>query len=403
MKSHFLSKRLERVQQSATLKMATATRALIQKGYSVANFSIGEPHFLVDDSIKAAAIQAINNNQNRYTPVPGTLELRKKIGAKLKRENRLTYTEAMISVATGAKQSLFNALIALLNEGDEVLIPSPYWTSYPEMVELAGGTPRYLVTSEKEHFKLSPSTLRTALNEKTKILILNSPCNPTGAVYSEAELRALWEVLQDSSVFILSDEIYEHLVFSPHQMTSFASLSPKAFERTLTINGFSKAFSMTGWRLGYAAGPLAVIEAMNLIQGQSTSGPNAIAQAAGEAALDLDSSFFEAQQKELSHLKQVMMQGLQSASDLFWKEPAGTFYLFVNISAYKKSQTPSGKAINTSEELALYLLEEAHVATVAGSGFGQDDYLRLSFATSPDQIKQGTQRLVKALHQLRSK
>lgn len=403
MESLLLSKRLQRVKQSATLKMASATRELIQKGHSVINFSIGEPHFLVAESIKQAAIKAIKENKNRYTPVPGNLDLRKKIVRKLKKENDLDYKESMVSVATGAKQSLFNALMALLNEKDEVLIPSPYWTSYPEMVQLAGGTARFVETHEKEDFKLSPSALASALNQNTKVFLLNNPCNPTGSVYSAAELKGLWEVLKHSKTFIISDEIYEHLIFPPHRFTSFASLSPEAFQRTLTVNGFSKAFSMTGWRLGYAAGPEELMNAMNLIQGQSTSGPNSIAQSAAEAALDLGPEFFRKNQEKLLQLKTLMLEGLQDAPSLSWKEPAGTFYLFVNIAAYKERYTPQGRVIKNSEDLALYLLEEAFVATVAGSGFGQDDYLRLSFAISEEQIKKGTQQLVKALNQLLSK
>jgi len=403
MKPLLLSKRLNKVKQSATLKMASATRVLIQKGQPVINFSIGEPHFWVNESIKKAAIQAIEKNKNRYTPVPGTLDLRKKISEKLKRENHLEYSPEMISVATGAKQSLFNALLALLDEGDEVLIPSPYWTSYPEMVQLAGGTPIFVPTLEKDHFKLSPSVLRKALTPKTKAFILNNPCNPTGSVYHLDELRALWEVLKESSAFVISDEIYEHLVFSPHKFTSFASLSQEAFQKRLTVNGFSKSFSMTGWRLGYSAGPKPLIDAMNLIQGQSTSGPNSIAQEAAMAALDLGEDFFQNHQGELCVLKDTLISELQMVPGLTWLEPEGTFYLFLNIANYKNKKTPKGDIISSSEELALYLLEEAFVATVAGSGFGNDDFLRLSFAAPLEEVKKGAQQIAGALNQLLSK
>lgn len=402
MDSGFLSKRMSRVQESATLKMAVATRALIARGEKVINLSIGEPHFPVPESVQKTAIQAILDGKSRYTPVPGNLELRKKIADKFLNENGVQYKPEQISVATGAKQSLFNAFLAVLNEGDEVIIPAPYWTSYPEMVRLAGGVPRILPSSPSNQFKITPETLAPLLTPKTKVLLINNPCNPTGTVYDKLELISIWECLKKTQTLVFSDEIYEHLVLEKKTFTSFASISDDAFSRTLTVNGFSKSFAMTGWRLGYAAGPLPLIQAMNTIQGQSTSGPNSIAQEGALAALDLGPEYFRAIQKELSRLCDVLMGALSHCSELSYQRPEGAFYLFVNISSFKGRTTPKKRLISSSDELALYLLEEGHVAVVPGSGFGNDDYVRLSFAANEATVKEGARLMIAALNQLKS-
>ncbi len=394
------AQRLGRVQESATIKMAAATRKLMAQGHEVINFSIGEPHFPVPASVQEAAIAAVRAGKSRYTPVPGTAELRGRICRKLAEENGLTYSPEQISVATGAKQSLYNLMMALLDDGDEVLIPAPYWTSYPEMVKLAGGTPVILPTTMATGFKISPAQLKAAVGPKTKLFLLNNPSNPTGSVYGRAELQALAAVLKGTQVWVCSDEIYERLLLVDEPYTSFAALSPDAYARTITINGFSKAFAMTGWRLGYAAGSLPLIQAMNLIQGQSTSGANSLAQEAGVRALELGGDYYAPILAELKAGAALMTAGLAGCDLLTAYRPDGAFYLFVDISRTKGKKTGEGKTIHSSEDLALYLLEVGHVSTVPGGGFGDDDFLRISFAAPPDTIRAGARRIVEALAKL---
>ncbi len=396
-----LAERLSRVEESATLKMAQATRAVMAQGHSVINFSIGEPSFPVPMKVQEAAIEAIRKNKSRYTPVPGIPELREKIAKKLKEENGLTYTTDQIVVSLGAKQALYNFMMAVLNPGDEVIITSPYWTSYPEMVKMAEGNPVIIQTEEKNDYKLSPELLKAHLTNKTRAIILNSPSNPTGSVYSKEELAALANVLKGTNVIVCSDEIYEKLLLGDKKFTSFGALSEDAFNRTLTINGFSKSYAMTGWRLGYAAGPTKLIKAMTLIQGQSTSGANSVSQYAALAGLDMKPEEFKPIIDELKRCRNQMAAYFSDCKLVSFSLPEGAFYFFLNISKVLGKSTADGKKISHSEDLSLYLLEKGHVSTVAGSGFGNDNYLRLSFSASEADIKEGCKRVIEALQALR--
>ena len=396
-----LANRLSRVEESATLKMAAVTRALVEKGVSILNFSVGEPHFPVPASVQEAAIQAVKAGKNRYSPVPGNADLRARLARKLQEENGLKYKVEEIAVSIGAKQAIYNLMMATLNEGDDVLVPAPYWTSYPEMVKLCGGNPVILATDEKSGFKLTPQALKKGLTSKTKMLLLNSPSNPTGSVYSKIELQGLADVLKGTEVWVCSDEIYEKLLFTETSFTSFASLSDDAFSRTITINGFSKAFAMTGWRLGYAAGPLPLIKAMLLIQGQSTSGANTLAQAAAVTALELGSDYFKTINRELRQCRDLMGDLFSKCPLLSFYLPDGAFYLFVNISKVLGKRTLEGRALINSEEMALHLLEKGHVSTVPGSGFGSDVHLRLSFSARAEDIREGCRRVIQVLEDLR--
>lgn len=396
-----LATRLSRVEESATLKMAQATRAVMAQGHSVINFSIGEPSFPVPMKVQEAAIQAVKSNKSRYTPVPGIPELREKIAKKLKNENGLNYTTDQIVVSLGAKQAIYNFLMATLNQGDEVIIPSPYWTSYPEIVKLAEGNPVIIKTEEKNDFKISPALLKANITSKTRVLFINSPSNPTGSVYSKEELLALADVLKGTNILVCADEIYEKLLLGDKVFTSFGTLSDDAFNRTVTINGFSKSYAMTGWRLGYAAGPLKIIKAMILIQGQSTSGANSVSQHAALAGLEMKPEEFKEIVDELKRCRKQMAACFSEFNLVSFSLPEGAFYFFLNIGKVLGKSTSDGKKIQNSEELSLYLLEKGHVSTVAGSGFGDDNYLRLSFSASEADIKEGCRRVISALELLK--
>lgn len=396
-----IATRLSRVEESATLKMAQATRAVMAQGHKVINFSIGEPCFPVPMKVQEAAIQAVKGNKSRYTPVPGILELREKIAKKLREENGLNYTPDQIVVSLGAKQAIYNFLMATLNPGDEVIIPSPYWTSYPEMVKLAEGNPVIIQTEEKNDFKISPSQLKAHITSKTRAVFFNSPSNPTGSVYSREELKALAEVLKGTNILVCSDEIYEKLLLGDKTFTSFGSLSEDAFQRTVTINGFSKSHAMTGWRLGYAAGPTKIIKAMILIQGQSTSGANSVAQYAALAGLDMKPEEYKAIVDELKKCRSLMAACFSDCNLVSFSLPEGAFYFFLNIGKVLGKTTPEGKKITNSEDLSLCLLEKGHVSTVSGSGFGNDNYLRLSFSASEAEIQEGCKRVIQTLQLLK--
>ncbi|MBI3557147.1 MAG: pyridoxal phosphate-dependent aminotransferase [Deltaproteobacteria bacterium] len=395
-----LSSRLDGVAESSTLKMNAAARELAAKGHKVVNLTAGEPDFPVLDPVKDAAIAAITGNFNKYTPAAGIPELRKGLTRKFEKDNGLAYTPEDIIVTVGAKQAIFNFLLATINSGDEVIIPGPYWVSYPDMVKLAGGWPVTVDTDAKAGFKLTPAQLKGALTPKTRALILNAPSNPTGVVYTRGEMQALAKVLEGTDVWVVSDEIYEKLIFEG-EFTSFAALSPDAFKRTLTVNGFSKTYSMTGWRLGYAAGPKPLIAAMALLQGQSTSGANSVAQRAALAALDLPDSAFKPMVEAFRRRRDRMAEIFSAAGNFSFVKPAGAFYFFLNVEqAYGKAYNHD-QVLTGSEDLAFYLLNAAHVGTVPGNGFGADAYLRLSFAVSDSDVEEGSKRIVDAIAKLR--
>lgn len=387
-----LADRLKCVAESATLKMNAAAKALAAQGVRVINFSVGETDFEPFVSVRDAVVAAVEQNFNKYTAVPGIPELRKALSEKLARENGLTYKPEEICVTVGGKQAIFNFLLAALNPGDEVIIPAPFWVSYPEMVKIVGGSPVILPTTRESRFKISEDQLRSSITPKTKALILNSPSNPTGMMYSKVELEALARVLEDTNIWVLSDEIYERLVYDG-KFVSFASLSQDAFGRTLTVNGFSKTYAMTGWRIGYAAGPKRLIDAMSMIQGQSTSGAASIVQKGALAALSVPSPEIEKQATSLRARRAIMSETLKKAEKLRFVEPDGAFYFFIDVSAY----LPKGLS---TDDLALNLLKTANVATVSGSGFGLDGHLRLSFALSEADVREGCEKIVAALGKL---
>jgi aspartate aminotransferase len=395
-----LSTRLNGVAESATIKMAAAARALAAKGVKVVSFSVGEPDYAPPAPACKAAIDAIHAGFHKYTPVPGIQELRVRLSKKFKDENGLDYPPERIDVTLGAKQAIFNFLLAVVSPGDEVIVPSPYWVSYPEMVKLAGGTPVIIQTTEEDGFKLTGPALKKALTRRTRALLLNSPCNPTGAVYSRAELASLASALEGTNAIVCSDEIYERLLFEG-EFTSFAAVSADAYQRTVTVNGFSKTFAMTGWRLAYAAGPKPIIDAMILLQGQSTSGANSIAQKMALAALDTPDAEIEKTIQTLKSRRDQMMRLFSESPLLSFIESPGTFYLFVNVEKVLGKKTPSGAVLDGSDALALYLLEDGHAAVVPGAGFGREGYVRLSFAVHPAEIDAGCRQILDAIKRLK--
>ncbi len=400
-----LSDRLIGIQESSTLKMNAIARDLTAKGIAIFNLTAGEPDFPILQSVKKKAIQAIEENFSKYTAVQGVIELRQALSKKFLQQNNLHYSPDEIIVTAGAKQAIFSFLLSVLNPQDEVLIPIPYWVSYPEIVKVAGGKPIFIPTDAKHGFKLKPETLKARLTSKTKVFILNSPSNPTGCVYSRSELEAFAHVLKGSSVMVISDEIYEKIIYDG-AFTSFASISEDAWQRTLTVNGFSKAYSMTGWRLGYAAGPKPFISAMTLLQGQSTSNANSVAQKAALDALSLPDSELSPMIDSFKMRCNKMVEIFSRCKLCSFVKPQGAFYFFLSIEPvlgkrYTKSVDGEGSILlQGSEDVAFYLLNEAQVVTVPGAGFGDDRYLRLSFAVSDFFVDEGCRRIVQALERL---
>lgn len=395
-----LADRLSSVKESSTLKMNAAAKELAAKGVKVINFAAGEPDFPVPSVIQDAAHEAIQSGFNKYTAVTGTIELRNRIAQKLKEENALQYKSDQIIVSTGAKQAIFNLLLALVGEGDEVIIPSPFWVSYPEMVRIAGGNPVIVKTGLENHFKLTPQALKQALTAKTKVLLLNSPSNPAGIVYSENEMRELAKVLEGTNVIVASDEIYEKLVYEG-KFASFGAVSADAFERTVTINGFSKSHCVTGWRIGYAAGPKKIIDAMAVLQGQSTSGASSIVQKAMLAAFDVSPQEMNAMVESFRRRRDIMMGIFSRSKRLSFIAPSGAFYVFLNVEKVLGKQYNHDEILTSTDEIAMYLLNIAHVGTVSGAGFGHDEYIRLSYAVSDADVKEGSQKVLEALENLR--
>jgi len=394
--------RLSRVKPSPTLVVTAKAAELKAAGKDVIGLGAGEPDFDTPDHIKEAAIQAIRDGKTKYTPVAGTPELKKAICDKFKRENGLEYAINQVIAGVGAKQVIFNALLATVNSGDEVIIPAPYWVSYPDMVLFAEGTPVIVPASEKDGFKLAPATLEKAITPKTKWLILNSPSNPTGAAYTKAELRALADVLlKHPHVWIMADDIYEHLSYDGFEFSTIAQIEPKLYERTLTVNGVSKAYSMTGWRIGYAGGPKGLISAISDIQSHSTSNACSISQAASVAALNGPQDFLKEWRDSFAKRRNLAVEALNKIDGITCLTPEGAFYVFPNIKGLLGRTTPKGKKIETCNAFCDYLLEEALVAAVAGSAFGMGGYFRISYATSEKIMIDAMQRITKACADLK--
>lgn len=398
----YLSHRIKNMEESATLAMTRKSRELKSKGLDIINLSIGEPDFNTPEFIKEAAKRAIDENFTHYPPVPGYQELREAIAYKLKRDNDLDYKPSQIVVSTGAKQSLANCVLSLVNPGDEVVIPAPFWVSYTELVKLAEGKPIYVYAGIEQDFKISPEQLEAAITPATKLIMFNSPSNPTGSVYTHSELEALASVLaKNPHVFILSDEIYEYIIFEGKH-TSLASFE-SLFNRVAVVNGVSKGYAMTGWRLGYLAGPQAIADACNKIQGQMTSGTCTISQrAAIDAMLQAPEDTPELQEMVNAFRKRrnLLLELIAEIPGLKCNRPEGAFYLFPNANAFYGKKW-GDTLIQNGDDLCLYLLEKAHVALVPGSAFGDPSCLRISYATSEDQLIEAMQRIHRALDELK--
>ncbi len=393
--------RLSRVKPSPTMAVTAKAAELKAAGKDVIGLGAGEPDFDTPDHIKQAAIEAVKNGQTKYTAVAGTPALKKAISEKFKRENNLDYAPGQIVVGSGAKQVIFNALLATLNEGDEVIIPAPYWVSYPDMVLFAEGTPVEVPCREEDNFKLTPAALEKAITKNTRWLILNSPSNPTGAAYSEKELRAIADVLlKHPHVWILSDDIYEHLLYDGFRFATIAAVEPKLLARTLVVNGVSKAYAMTGWRIGYAGGPKELIAAITDIQSHSTSNACSISQAASVAALTGPQEFLADWRKSFAARRNLVVDALNNIPGITCLKPEGAFYVFPNIKKLLGKKTPQGKAIKTCNDFCDYLLEEALVAAVAGSAFGMGGHFRISYATSEKTLTEAMRRIEKACREL---
>lgn len=393
-----LSERLNRLAPSATLAMSQKSSEMKAQGIDVINLSVGEPDFNTPDHIKTAAKEAIDENYSKYSPVPGYPDLRKAIVDKLHRENQLDYEVAEILVSNGAKQSVCNTLMALVNEGDEVIIPAPYWVSYPQMVKLAGGNPTIVKTGFAQEFKILPEQLEAAITPKTKVIILCSPSNPTGSVYSQSELEGLAHViLKHEDLYVIADEIYEHINYvGKHE--SIAQF-PGMKERTIIVNGISKAYAMTGWRIGYIAAPEWIVKGCNKLQGQYTSGPCSISQRAAIAAYTQSQACVEEMRQAFQRRRDLIVKLAKDIHGLEVIEPNGAFYLFPKCN-YFFGKSTDGYYIKNSTDLSMYLLEKAHVATVGGDAFGEPNCLRMSYATSDENIQEALRRIKNALEQL---
>ena len=394
-----LSDRINRLAPSATLAMSQKSSEMKAQGVDVINLSVGEPDFNTPAHIKEAAKKAIDENYSRYSPVAGYASLREAVVRKLKRENGLSYTPAQISVSNGAKQGVCNTVMTLVNPGDEVIIPAPYWVSYPQMVKLAGGTPVIVNTGFAQDFKMKPEQLEAAITPRTRLLILCSPSNPTGSVYSKEELKTLADViLSHEGVYVLADEIYEHINYTGRHesIAQFAGMQ----ERAIIVNGVSKAYAMTGWRIGYIAAPEWIVKGCNKLQGQYTSGPCSVSQKAAEAAYNSDQSCVEEMRLAFERRRNLIVSLAKDVPGLEVNCPQGAFYLFPKCSSfYGKSY--GSYTVNSSTDLAMYLLDEAHVATVGGDAFGDPECFRMSYATSDDNIKEAMSRIKEALGKLK--
>ncbi len=390
------SERVQKMEISATLAMAAKARELKNEGKDIIGLSLGEPDFTIPDFIKESAKQAIDENYNSYSPVDGYADLKQAIALKFKRDNGLTYGLDQIVVSTGAKQSLYNVAMAIINPGDEVILPAPYWVSYRDIVKLADGVPVEVKTTIDADFKMTPEQLRAAITDKTRMLWFSSPCNPSGSFYHQSELEALAEVLNDHpNIIVVSDEIYEHINFSKESHASIASI-PSLYDRVVTVNGVSKAFAMTGWRIGYIGAPAWIAKACNKLQGQVTSGANAIAQRAVITALEAPVSKIDYMIEAFHQRRDLVLKLLGAIPGFKLNVPEGAFYVFPDISEYF-GKTLRGKTINNASDFSLYLLEEAGVATVTGEAFGDSNCIRISYAASEESLKEAIHRISEAL------
>ena len=393
---------LVRIKPSPTLAITTRVQELKRAGVDVIGLGAGEPDFDTPDFIKDAAIQAIHDGKTKYTNVDGTPELKAAIVAKFARDNGLHYTPDQITVNVGGKHTLFNAMVATLDAGDEVVIPAPYWVSYPDVVLFAGGTPVFVAAGASQGYKLLPEQLESAITPRTKWVILNSPSNPTGAAYTAAELKALGEVLErHPHVWIFADDMYEHILYDGFEFATIAQVCPSLYERTLTANGCSKAYAMTGWRIGYAGGASWLIKAMAKLQSQSTSNPCSIAQAAATGALNGDQSFLKDWARVFQGRRDLVVSMLNQADGITCPRPQGAFYVYPDLSGVIGKSTPAGKLIDTDEAFVGYLLDEAKVAAVQGSAFGLSPAMRISYATSDALLTQACERIQTACAALR--
>lgn len=396
-----LARRMSAVQPSPTIAITQLANELRRQGKDVIGLSQGEPDFDTPDHVKAAAKAAIDAGQTKYTDVDGTPQLKRAIVAKFERENGLRYEPSQISVGTGGKQVLYNALCATLDEGDEVIIPAPYWVSYPDMVRLAGGQPVTVACSEADGFKLTAEALRVAITPRTKWLVLNSPSNPTGAGYSAIELKALADVLLDHpQVLVLTDDMYEHLRYDGWEFATIAAVEPRLFDRTLTVNGVSKAYAMTGWRIGYAGGPAKLIKAMATIQSQSTTNPSSVSQAAAIAALSGPLDFLAERNAVFQQRRDLCLAAFNSIPGLGCRKPDGAFYLFPSCAGMIGRRRADGRLIETDVDFATFLLEEANVAVVPGTAFGLAPFFRISFATATERLRLACERIADACGKL---
>jgi aspartate aminotransferase len=390
----FLAKRLARIKPSPTIAINTLAQELKAAGRNVIGLAAGEPDFDTPANIRAAAAAAIEGGDTRYTAVDGTPALKKAISAKFARENRLDYKPNEITVGTGGKQILYNAFVATLDAGDEVIIPAPYWVSYPDMVALAEGEPVSVPCGQNSNFKLTPEALAAAITPRTKWLILNSPSNPTGAAYSAAELRALAAVLLDHpQVWIMTDDMYEHLLYDRLEFATIAEVEPRLKARTLTVNGVSKAYCMTGWRIGYAGGPAELIKAMGMIQSQSTSNPSSVSQAAAVEALNGPQDFIAKHNESFVARRDMVVAMLNEAKGIHCTKPDGAFYVYPSCAGTIGKKTPDGKVIETDTDFATYLLAAEGVAVVQGTAFGLAPYFRISYATSTEVLRDACTRI----------
>lgn len=394
-----ITKRVNKIKPSPTLAITAKAKSLRAQGVDVIGFGAGEPDFDTPAHIKEAAAQSLRAGFTKYTAVGGTDALKDAIIAKLKRDNGLEYARSQVLVSCGAKHSLYNAAVALFEEGDEVVIPAPYWVTYPDQVLLCDAAPVVVKTTEETDFKATTDQLRSAITPKTKALVLNTPSNPTGAAYTRRELEAIASLAIERGVYIIADEIYEKLVYDGFEHASIASLSPEIMERTIVINGFSKSHAMTGWRLGYAAGPEEIIGAMSKVQSQSTSNPTSFAQEAAAVAYDGPQECVGQMVQEFDRRRCYIVDRLNAMEGVRCFKPQGAFYAFPNVSAVFGSKY-NEQTIASSSDLASFLLDEVKVAVVAGVGFGADDYVRISYATSMENIEKGMDRVEKAIGML---
>ena len=397
----FLAQRLSAIKPSQTIAITKLAADMKRAGRDVIGLSQGEPDFDTPAHIREAAVAAIARGQTRYTDVDGTPELKAAVIGKFQRENGLTYKTDQISVGTGGKQVLYNALVATLDEGDEVIIPAPYWVSYPDMVRLAGGVPVEVACPAEQGFKLTAAALRAAITPRTKWLILNSPSNPTGAGYDAADLAALAAVLlEHPQVYVMTDDMYEHLSYDGWKFATIAAVEPRLYDRMLTVNGVSKAYSMTGWRIGYAGGPAQLIKAMGTIQSQSTSNPSSVSQAAAVAALTGPLDFLAERNAIFQQRRDLALAAFNSIDGMSCRTPEGAFYLYPSCAGLLGRRTPQGDVIATDIDLAKYLLEAAEVAVVPGTAFGLAPYFRISFATATERLRTACERMVAACAKL---